>query len=193
MIQAAQDATTNANNAAANATSASLTAVTNASVATAAANTAVQSAPKAYILAGATLNVQRAGIVNGLEIQTVNSSWALLGRVVLFRGLLKLVSSATGNGSMQINIGGLIFTFPTMAIATGTQYVNYEVMVHVISSAVGFASVRQSIALNGVAANAVQSNNLAQSGSHVTNTALIQFKSPVTTQVTTLLAMTEIL
>ena len=144
-------------------------------------------------LTGPTLNNARAGVIAGLDIQSVDSTVALIGAVVVFRVLLKLVSTATGNGSMQANIGGLIFTFPNIAIAASTQYLNIEVTAHVISSAVGFASVRQSIALNGVAANAVQSNNVAQSGSSVNNTALIQFKSPITTQVTTLFAVTEIL
>lgn len=144
-------------------------------------------------LTGSTLNVARAGVVLGLAIQSVNSEVPLIGAIVVFRGLLKLVSTATGTASMQANIGGLIFTFPNITLAANTQYVHFEVSAHVISAAVGFASVRQSIALNGVAANAVQANNVAQSGAASTNTALIQFKSPTTTQVTTLLAVCEVL
>lgn len=144
-------------------------------------------------LTGATLNTSRAGVVAGLAIQSVDNAAPLIGSLVVFRGLLKLVSTATGAGSMQVNIGGLIFTFPNITIAASTQYVHFEVTAHVLSAGVGFASVRQSIALNGVAANAVQANNVAQSGASSTNTALIQFKSPVTTAVTTLFAVTEIL
>jgi hypothetical protein len=189
----ANNAATAANTAATDATNATLTAVTNAAVATAAANIAAQSVPKVNILTGVTLNVQRVGVVNGLDIQPINSALALLGRVVVFRGLLKLVNTANGNASMQANIGGMIFTFPTLAVATGTQYLKYEVEAHILSAAVGFASVSQSIALNGIAASAVQSNNATQSGSSVTNTAFIQLKSPVTSQITTLFALNEIL
>jgi Collagen triple helix repeat (20 copies) len=147
----------------------------------------------AKILVGATLNTARAGVVLGLSIQSETHSASLIGRVVVFRGLLKLVSTSTGTGSMQANIGGLIFTFPNITIAASTQYVHFEVTAHVLAAAVGFASVRQSIALNGVAATAVQANNVAQSGSSSTDTALIQFKSPTTSQVTTLFAVCEIL
>lgn len=145
-------------------------------------------------LTGATLNTARAGVVLGLAIQSVASAVPLIGALVVFRGMLKLVSTATGTGSMQANIGGLIFTFPNITIAANsTQYVNFEVTVNVLSVGVGFASVRQSIALNGVAATAVQANNMAQSGAASTNTALIQFKSPMTSQVTTLFAVCEVL
>ena len=145
------------------------------------------------VLAGAMLNSARTGVVNGLDIQSVDSAVALIGRVVVFRGLLKLLSTATGNGSMQANIGGMIYTFPTLAITVSTQYLSYEVTVHLLISGVGFAFVRQSIALNGIAANAVQSNKMTQSGTSSSNTALIQFKSPTTTQVSTLFAVTETL
>ncbi len=144
-------------------------------------------------LTGATLNAARAGVVLGLAIQSVDSTVPLIGSLVVFKGLLKLQSSSTGTGSMQANIGGLIFTFPNITIAASIQYLHFEVTVHVISSGVGFASVRQSIALNGVAANAVQSNNIAQSGAAVNNTALVQLKTSNITQVTTLFAVCEVL
>lgn len=152
-----------------------------------------QNSNPAIKLTGATLNTSRAGVVAGLTIQSVDSATPLIGSLVVFRGMLKLANTATGTASMQANIGGLIFTFPTLALAVGTQYLHFEVTAHVLSSGVGFASVRQSIALNGVSANAVQANNVAKSGASSTNTALIQFKSPVTAAVTPLFAVTEIL
>ena len=193
IVQSAQDAAISANNAAAYATDQANLAVMNASTATLAANTAAQQASKAYILAGATLNVPRAGVVNGLEIQKVDSVSELLGRVVVFRGLLKLVSAVAGNVSMQINIGGLIFTFGGISVVSGTQFFNYETTVHVVAANVGFAVERRSFAGAGGTANVVQSTSNGQSGALVSKTALIQFKSQVTVQVTTLLALMQIL
>jgi hypothetical protein len=72
-------------------------------------------------------------------------------------------------------------------------YVNYEITAFRVSDTVGFASIRQSIAANGIAANAVQANNLTASNTGSNNAASVVFKSPVTVQVTTLFALTEIL
>ena len=157
------------------------------------AGTNGQNSNPAIKLTGETLNTSRAGVVNGLGIQSVVSAEPLIGSVVIFRGLLKLVNTANGGIAMQANIGGLVFTFPTQVANVGTQYLNYEVTVHVLSSNVGFAVVKQSLSVNGQWGNAGQANNAGQSGESSTNIALIQFRSPVTTAVTTLFAVTEIL
>ena len=150
-------------------------------------------ASPAIKLTGSTLNTARTGVVSGLEIQSVASPVALIGSVVVFRGLLKLVSTATGNVSLQVNIGGLTFTFGAISVIVGTQFFNYETTVHVIGATEGFAVERRSFAGAGATANIVQSTSSGKSGAVASNTVSIQFKSPVTVQVTTLLALTQIL
>jgi hypothetical protein len=139
------------------------------------------------------INIQRAGVVAGLEIQTINKAATFIGRVLRFTGSLELTSTATGTASVQINVGGLVLTFATLPIAITVQHFNFDVTVSIVSTTVAFAVVKQSIAGHGTNANVSQSDNTTQIGSYSANSASIVFKSPVTTLVKTKYSVIETL
>ncbi|MEQ1638917.1 MAG: hypothetical protein ABL903_19835 [Methylococcales bacterium] len=149
----------------------------------------------ARVQVNATVGVSRTGVLAGLSIQYENSTATLNKKIVVFRGMLKLVSTATGTASMQATVAGFTFTFPTVALVVNTQYLQYELTIHIANQAtpLAYGSVRQSIALNGVVANAVQANNLTLTGEASGNAAETVFKSPPTTAVTTLYSVVDIL
>ena len=129
-------------------------------------------------------SVSRAGVVAGLQIHSLALA-TNLEKVFRWSGQLKLVSTATGTASLTVNIGGLIFSFPTVAIVVGTQYLSFELSITTTNvNNVGFGSVKQSIALAGVAAAVNQASYSAISGSVIGGVSQWSFKSPTTTAVT---------
>ena len=160
-------------------------------------DTGVAGAPgvNAYIpnVGSLSINAPRSGVVAGLEIQTINKEVTFIGRVLRFTGTLETTSTATGTASVQVNVGGLVLTFATLNLAATVQHFNFEVVVHVVSSTVAFAVVRQSIAAHGTNANTSQSDNATQIGIYASNSASIVFKSPITTTVKTKYSVIEIM